>query len=135
MMKKQKNKWAITMFMIGIGIILSLPSVALVRTSRIKFARDAFGAEVRGALVSMAHDRDIYLVGAGASQTMTVSISALEKNAVFSIRDPQAKYLKGAGATDDATFWRGKLLLSGDYKIEVGPSRGNATYKMKVEIK
>ncbi len=45
------------------------------------------------------------------------------------------KKLLDAGDEDDAMTWSGTLPSSGDYKIIVGGTRGNATYKLTVSIK
>ena len=80
---------------------------------------------------------------------MAVSITALEKNAAFTIYQPGYKAgkdadgimeikgatLQGAGEGDDATTWRGVLPTSGKYLILVGGTRGNATYKLKISIR
>jgi hypothetical protein len=74
--------------------------------------------------------RDIYLLGAKAGQKMTVSITSLENNAVFDIIAPNLKIIKQEG-----TSWSTKLSATGDYRIVVGGTRGNATYKLRVQIK
>ena len=92
-------------------------------------------------------ERDIYYITAKAGQTLEISISAVEHNAVFSVYQPGAvaeekegyteingKALPKAGETDDATKWKGTLPVSGKYLIVVGGTRGNATYKLKVAI-
>lgn len=92
-------------------------------------------------------ERDLYYLTAKAGQTMDVSISALEKNAVFQIYKPGSKIamedgiqevkgetLPGVGEEDDATAWNGVLPVSGKYLIVVGGTRGNATYKLKIGI-
>jgi hypothetical protein len=98
------------------------------RTQRIRFARGANSAVVEDAVVRGT--RDIYLLGARAGQKMTVSITSVEKNAVFDIIAPNQKMLK-----QEATNWSAKLPTNGDYRIVVGGTRGNATYKLRVEIK
>lgn len=98
------------------------------RTQRIRFARGASSAVVEDAVVRGT--RDIYLLGARAGQKMTVSITSVEKNAVFDIIAPNQKMLK-----QEATNWSAKLPTNGDYRIVVGGTRGNATYKLRVEIK
>ena len=93
-------------------------------------------------------ESDQYFLTAKAGQKMAVSITALEKNAVFAIYQPGYKAgkdadgileikgatLKGAGEGDDATAWKGVLPSSGKYLILVGGTRGNATYKLKISI-
>lgn len=98
------------------------------RTRRIKFTRGTSSAIVEDAVVRGT--RDIYLLGAKAGQTMTVSITSLENNAVFDIVAPNQKRIK-----QEATSCSTKLSATGDYRIVVGGTRGNATYKLRVEIK
>lgn len=98
------------------------------RTRRIQFARGASSAVVEDAVVRGT--RDTYLVGAKAGQKMTVSITSVENNAVFDITSPKQKLIK-----QEATSWSTKLSATGDYRIVVGGTRGNATYKLRVEIK
>jgi uncharacterized membrane protein len=98
------------------------------RTQRIRFARGASSAVVEDAVVRGT--RDIYLLSARAGQKMTVSITSVEKNAVFDIIAPNQKMIK-----QEATNWSAKLPTNGEYRIVVGGTRGNATYKLRVEIK
>jgi hypothetical protein len=101
---------------------------AATRTRRIRFQRGTSSAVVEDAVVRGT--RDIYLLGAKAGQNMTVSITSLENNAVFDIITPNQKILK-----QEAMSWSTKLPANGDYRIVVGGTRGNATYKLRVEIK
>lgn len=98
------------------------------RTRRIQFARGSSSAVVENAVVRGT--RDTYLLGAKAGQKMTVSITSVENNAVFDIISPKQKLLK-----QEATSWSVQLPATGDYRIVVGGTRGNATYKLRVEIK
>src|ERR671933_1235751 len=98
------------------------------RTRRIQFARGASSAVVEDAVVRGT--RDTYLVGAKAGQKITVSITSVENNAVFDIVSPKQKLIK-----QEAASWSTKLSATGDYRIVVGGTRGNATYKLRVEIK
>lgn len=98
------------------------------RTRRIRFAPGASSAVVEDAVVRGT--RDTYLLGAKAGQKMTVSITSVENNAVFDIISPKQKLLK-----QEATSWSTKLPATGDYRIVVGGTRGNATYNLRVEIK
>jgi hypothetical protein len=102
-------------------------------TKRIKFARGKSSATVSNAVIR--GDRDTYIVGARAEQMMTVKITSLEKNAVFQIEDPNGEYLQDAGEEDDATSVTNSLPETGDYRIIVGGTRGNASYKLTVTIK
>jgi hypothetical protein len=102
-------------------------------TSRVRFARGSSSATLEGAVVR--GDRDVYIVGANGGQSMSVNISSLERNAVFQIEAPGGNELRGAGETDDAMQWSGTLPASGDYRIIVGGTRGNASYTLRVSIR
>ncbi|MEA5511754.1 hypothetical protein VB715_18440 [Crocosphaera sp. UHCC 0190] len=97
------------------------------RTRRIQFDRGATSKTVKDSVVRGT--RDIYLVGASAQQTMKISLSSLENNAVFDLVTPQGAVIK-----KEVTSANLVLPLSGDYKIIVGGTRGNATYQLYVEI-
>src|SRR5437016_818167 len=72
-----------------------------------------------------------HVVSAKTGQTLDVSITSDENNAVFQIYEPgEKKTLAGAGETDDAMKFSGKIPADGNYVIVVGPTRGNATYKL-----
>lgn len=115
--------------------VLSLAAVTSADgvTKRIRFAKGKHSATVSNSVVR--GDRDTYIAGAGAGQTMTVKITSLENNAVFQIEGPDGEFLDGAGETDDAMSFSGETPAKGDYKIIVGGTRGNASYKLTVMIK
>jgi hypothetical protein len=101
---------------------------------RIRFPRGSTSTVIEGAVIRGEMDR--YILGAKAGQQMSVRITSLEDNAAFHIYVPGfKKTLDGAGETDDATLWTGKLPASGDYMIVVGGTRGNASYRLEVTIK
>lgn len=102
-------------------------------TRRVHFAKGRTLAVYKGAVIRGTRDR--YVVAARAGQSMTVSISSVERNAVFSVAGPQGEFMKGAGEEDDATHWSGKLPDSGDFSVEVGGTRGNAEYSLTVIVK
>ena len=99
---------------------------------RIKFARGRTSTVINNAV--LRDEIDEYILNARAGQKMTVDISSIEDNASFEIVGPDKTKLPGAGFDDDAKHWTGELPASGDYTIEVAPTRGNATYRLKVEI-
>lgn len=101
--------------------------------SRVRFARGDAAATLRGAVVR--GDIDVYMLRANAGQRMTVTISSTENNAVFQIKGPDGAELAGARSGDDVMNWSGELSRSGDYRIVVGGTRGNATYKLTVGIR
>jgi hypothetical protein len=112
----------------------------------IHFPKGESSATLENALAR--GDTDRYELVARKGQTMTVKISAEEDNAAITIYRPGAKVkpeddmtviegatLAGAGEGEDATRWSGKLPDSGKYLIEVGATRGGASYRMTVGIK
>ena len=102
-------------------------------TKRVRFPRGRTTAVLKNSVVRGTSDR--YLLGARSGQQMLVHITSVEKNAVFTIYTPQGGTLAGAGEGDDATDWSGALPQDGDYVIEVGGTRGNATYTLEVTIR
>jgi hypothetical protein len=121
-------------FLIGLFAVGSLGFASIDGvTKRIKFAKGKNSATISGAVIR--GDLDTYLVGARAGQRMTVRVTALEDNAAFSIKGPDGEFLDGAGEMDDATNVVLSLPQNGDYRIVVGGTRGNATYKLTVSIK
>lgn len=66
---------------------------------------------------------------------MTVKITSIGKNASFRISKPSGGYVNGASEIEEPTNWNGTLNEAGNYKIEVAPDRGNATYRLTVSVK
>ncbi len=100
---------------------------------RVRFEHGHYSAVLKNSVVR--GERDTYVLGARAGQMLTVNIVALEHNAVFSIRKPGGGFLAGATDESDATKWRGKAPATGDYLIEVGGTRGNATYTLTLRCR
>ena len=110
----------------------------------IHFATGKSSGTVKAAVIR--GEQDFYSLGAKAGQRMTVTISAVESNAAFHIYAPGAAITRDAegdldvtgkalpDAEADATRWTGRLAASGTYLIEVGGTRGNATYALTVSI-
>jgi hypothetical protein len=99
------------------------------------------GAVIRG-------ERALYSFKARAGQHASLRISALEDNAVFQLYAPGAKpetrdfvlkvrgkALPGAAEGEDAVQWGGALPDSGAYLLVVGPTRGNAQYRLTITIR
>ncbi len=125
-----------------IFIILPLLAVALVAaistqadgvTKRIKFAKGKHSATVSNSVIR--GEVDTYIVGAKAEQMMTVRVTAIENNAAFTVQGPDGEYLQDAGEEDEARKVTNTLPYNGDYKIIVGGTRGNATYRLTVTIR
>ena len=93
-------------------------------------------------------ERSLYSVNAKAGQTMTVTITTPDGNAVFQLYEPgttigrdndgllefHGQALHGAADGEDATRWSDRLPKSGSYLIVVGSTRGNARFSMDVKI-
>lgn len=120
--------------LLALVLALGLAPTAWAKRQALQFAPGASSAQVSGAVVR--GERDTYLLVARAGQSMRVSISSLEDNAVVVLRLPgqEERYLPGAGDGDDATSWQGRLPVSGTYQLVVGPTRGNTQYRLRVEI-
>jgi len=102
-------------------------------TKRIKFAKGKTSTTIAYSVIR--GEVDTYILGANKCKTMTVKITSVEKNAAFTIEGPGGEYLAGAGEMDDAMSFSGKLPTTGDYRILVGGTRGNATYRLTVSIR
>lgn len=125
-------KILVTIFLTALVLALTSITSADGIRKRLKFAKGKSSATVSGAVVR--GDRDTYTLGAKSGQAMSVKITSVEKNAVFQIQDADGNFLAGADEGDDAMNWSGELPSTGNYKIIVGGTRGNATYKLTVTI-
>ncbi|MDH3529689.1 MAG: PPC domain-containing protein [Acidobacteriota bacterium] len=101
-------------------------------TKTVKFSRGKSSASYSDAV--LLGTRNNYILGAQAGQSMSVSISSVENNAVFQIRGPNG-YLRGAGPGTDRRSWSGQLPANGKYTVIVGSTRGNATYSVTFSIR
>lgn len=125
-------------------LVCLAPIAAAQDVQEIRFDPGARSAVVTGAVVRGS--RDVYAFTARKGQTTEISVKAVESNAVISVWRPGARLgttavddiqgtsLPGASDRADATRWRGRLPESGRYLIVVGPTRGNATYELRLSI-
>ena len=95
---------------------------------RVKFAPGTSSTVLDNSVVRGS--RDIYLLGAKGGQTMNLSITSLEDNAVFDLVAPDGKTIIQEKTNESIV-----LPETGDYQVIVGGTRGNATYQLQVEIK
>jgi hypothetical protein len=93
-------------------------------------------------------ERNLYSVKAQGGQTLTVTLTTPDGNAVFQLYEPgttigrdndgvlefHGQALHGAADGEDASRWQGRLPKTGTYLIVVGSTRGNARYSMDVKI-
>ena len=96
----------------------------------------------------MRGERSLFSVKGTAGQSMTVTLTTPDGNAVFQLYEPgttigrdndgllefHGQALHGAADGEDATRWQGRLPKSGTYLIVVGSTRGNARFSMDVKI-
>lgn len=129
MIKRLGFALLITLFVLGSTGFAARDGI----TKRVRFAKGKSSATFSNAVIR--GERDTYILGAKAGQRMTVRITALEDNAVFQIENPHGEYMEGAGEEDDATSVTVSLPDGGDYRIIVGGTRGNASYRLTVSIK
>ncbi len=97
-------------------------------TKRVRFPKGRTSTILKNSVIRGT--RDTYILGASAGQTMTVHISAIEKNASFMITTP-----RGETFGEDLNDFSEELPDNGDYRIVVGPTRGNATYTLEITIR
>jgi hypothetical protein len=93
-------------------------------------------------------NRNLYSVTGAQGQTLTVSITAPDDNAVFQLYEPDTKVQRDPDGTlefigkalpasdngDDATRWSGHLPRAGTYLIAIGSTSGEARYSIDVTV-
>lgn len=94
----------------------------------IEFAKGKTSATYENSVIR--GERDSYMFKAKAGQKINISITSLENNAVFDVFVPGSRLM-----TTEKTKWTAKLPADGSYEIQVGGTRGNATYKITIEVK
>ena len=98
-----------------------------IETQRVKFAGGKSGTTLSDSVVR--GDRHVYLLSAQGGQTMSLDISSLEDNAVFDVVSPSGYILMRESMSESVP-----LPETGEYKVIVGGTRGNATYDLAVSI-
>jgi hypothetical protein len=106
------------------------PKIAIDQS--IRFATGPLDVELNGAVIGGEHDR--YSLTMLAGEILDVQIASLEGNAVFSILGPDQVPLPGTEEGRDTIQWAVPISVDGEYSILVGPTRGNATYTLKVNV-
>jgi hypothetical protein len=99
------------------------------KTRRVRFPKGSNSVTLKGAAVRGTQDK--YILRAGRGQTMSLHITSTEDNAVFDVVSAGG----GSVLAQEVTDWTGELPSAGDYTIIVGPTRGNATYTLKVTVR
>jgi hypothetical protein len=100
------------------------------RVRRVQFARGSNSATIRDSVIR--GERNVYILGARARQTIRVNISSSQAQggALFDVVSPDGVVLETG-----ATTFEQELPASGNYRIVVGGSRGNASFSLNVSIK
>lgn len=110
------------------------------------FPRGSHGGTVGGRVLRGNHN--LYSLTAAQGQTLTVTLTAPDDNAVFQIYEPDTqvqrdadgvlefvgKALSTTGNGDDATRWSGHVPRTGTYLIAVGSTRGEARFSIDVKV-
>jgi hypothetical protein len=103
------------------------------RQRRVMFEPGKYSTTIRDSV--LRGTRDVYVLRANQRQTMTVQISSLENNATFDLMAPPNSTGQRRVMRQETMDWAGTLPQSGDYQVVVGPTRGNASYRLTVSIK
>ena len=124
--------------------MLALTCSALADVREIHFSLGSSSAVLSDAVVRGT--RHVFSFEARKGQATTIIVTSTENNAAIAIWRPGANVhfgefveiegqtLLNAGEENDTRKWSGRLPESGVYLIVVGPTRGNATYKLTVMI-
>ncbi|MDD5066830.1 MAG: hypothetical protein PHF84_07255 [bacterium] len=127
-------------------VAATLSSCSTLSITEIRLSKEDYSAVVRGSVIR--GQRDLYSLAGEEGQTLGISITSPENNAVMVLYQPGAsaaekdgivevtgKVLPGAGETDNATTWKGPLPVSGKYLVSVSPVRGNTAYEIKIMVR
>ena len=109
----------------------AVPSTGPVNQT-IRFDTEPLSITLDGAVISGQRDR--YNFGVMKGEMIDVVISSTEGNAVFSIIGPDGNALLGTEEGKDINNWAVQASTEGTYSIVVGSTRGNATYKLVVNV-
>jgi hypothetical protein len=98
----------------------------------IRFAEGPLDVTLNGSVIR--GERDRYTLSMQTGEILSVVISSLEGNASFSILDPDQNPMPGTEDYKEAIQWSIVAQTEGEYSIMVGPTRGNATYTLMVQV-
>jgi len=107
------------------------PASQTSQAKRVRFRRGRNSATVTGSIVRASSDE--YLIDARAGERISLSITSLEKNAVFDLYKVRPE--EPTELVLERRSWSGTLDEDGDYLIRVGSVRGNARYTLRVRIR
>lgn len=101
---------------------------ATLHTQPVQFEPGASSAILENSVVR--GERDVYLITAQGGQSMQLTLTSLEDNAVFDVISPSGYVLVRESTGEDVL-----LPQTGNYQVVVGGTRGNASYSLQVEIR
>jgi len=104
-----------------------LDGATAIHSQRVQFEPGTTAAEVQQSVIR--GERDLYLVNAQGGQQMQLELTSLENNAAFDVVAPSGLIL-ARESTAETLF----LPHTGDYQVIVAGTRGNASYRLRVEI-
>ena len=125
------------LFAAALAVTLATSAAAENRQERVRFARGASSAEVRGEV--RGYDYVDYLVGARAGQRLTANLTRISGPAYFLIRAPGSEDNLFDGSSSGDHF-ETVLPASGDYRLRVFLMRSAArrnersAYRLSVAI-
>jgi len=109
----------------------SAPSTATIAKDQpIRFATGPMEVELEGTVISGQRDR--YTLDLLKGEMLDVILNS--SNAAFTIIGPDGNPLMGTEEGKDRNNWAVPAPSDGSYAILVGPTRGNATYTLKVAV-
>jgi hypothetical protein len=103
--------------------------VPLGQLERLTFAPGSVSG--RASAAALLGTADSWYLGARTGQFMAVDVTSLEANSTFDVFAPDGTLMT---APAERTTWSGFLPQDGDYRVEVRPTRGNATYTIAATI-
>lgn len=122
------------------------PAPPVPKVRPIFFASGSSRGTIGGHVTRGQHD--LYSLTAAAGQTMSLTVTAPDDNAIFQIYEPgttvgrdaggalefKGKVLRAAVEGEVTTRWSGRLPVQGTYLLEVGSTRGQARYSMDIRL-
>lgn len=110
-----RRGWMVAAALCGLAGAIA-PAGAADRTERVRFAKGASSAALKGRI---AGDQGVaYVVGAQAGQTLSVTLTTSNPSNYFNVVVPGADEALFVGSTSGGMF-RGTLPVAGDYRIQV----------------
>ena len=124
------------------------PLVAGGLKKNIKFKAGTNSIKIHDGVIRA--QQNLYFISASTGQSMQIKLTSLENNAGFTLYGPGFKIKKIDEFDEDIeeiegdilfdadekhSVWNGVLKKSGRYLIQIGSTRGNASYDLVVSVK